>query len=283
MNLAGAQQWAAKHLAAAGIDTATLDARVLLQSVLRLSPGALIGARDRPLGAADRGSVVTAVERRAAREPLAYIVRQREFWSLDFRVGPAVLIPRPDSETLVEAALHALPSDRPVRVLDLGTGSGCLLCAVLSERPAATGVGVDISAAAAAVAAANARHLGFAARAAFVVGDWAGALTGTFDLILCNPPYIRAGDFDSLMPEVSRYEPRLALDGGTDGLAAYGRLCPDLPRLLVPGGSVFFELGIGQAPDVARLCAAAGLIPAPPRADLAGLSRCLAAVLPGAP
>ncbi len=279
-NLAAAQQWAARQLTTAGIATAALDARVLVQHALRLSPGALIIAPDRPLSNLERQTVAAIIERRAAREPTAYILGQREFWSLDFQVGPAVLIPRPDSETLIEAALDVLPVDRPARILDLGTGSGCLLCAVLSERPTATGIGIDLSPAAAAVAAANAHRLGLGPRASFVVSDWAAALSGRFDLVLCNPPYIPTTDFASLMPEVAGHEPRLALNGGDGGLAAYTRLCPDLLRLLIPGGAVAFEVGVGQASAVSRLCAAAGLIPAPTRADLAGVARCLVATAP---
>ncbi len=279
-DLSGVHRWAARYLAAAGIDTAALDARVLLQHVLRLPPGATITGPHRPLSDPERQSVAVAIERRAAREPIAYIVERREFWSLDFQVNPAVLIPRPDSETLIEAALDVLPVDYPARVLDLGTGSGCLLCAVLSERRAASGVGLDISPAAAAIAAKNAHRLGFGDRTAFVVGDWTNALSATFDLILCNPPYIPITDFAAMMPEVVGHEPRLALDGGTDGLAAYVRLSADLPHLLVPGGAVVLEVGAGQAAGVSRLCAAAGLNPAPPRTDLAGLARCLVATAP---
>jgi len=175
--------------------------------------------------------------RRAAREPLALILGRREFWSLDFAVSPATLIPRPESETLVEAAVAAF-ADRapPRRVLDLGTGTGCLLLAALAEFPGAFGIGVDRAEAAAALAARNAASLRLADRVAIVCGNWADALDAGFDLVLCNPPYIRTGDLHGLMPEVARYEPASALDGGTDGFAAFRRVMPELPRLLDAAG-----------------------------------------------
>jgi release factor glutamine methyltransferase len=214
--------------------------------------------------------------RRAGHEPVSRILGHREFWSLDFALGPATLDPRPDSETLVEAALAACP-DRPLRVLDLGTGTGCLLLAVLHDRPAAFGLGVDRSEAAAGTARANARALGLADRAAFLVGDWATALDARFDLILSNPPYIPEAEIAALDPEVRDHDPHLALSGGADGLDAYRDLAVALPGLLVPGGTAVVELGIGQAADVAALFRAAGLdITATPH-DLAGIPRCLVA------
>ena len=180
-------------------------------------------------------SLAPLVARREAHEPLALIVGHREFWSLEFAVSPATLIPRPESETLIEAAVAAFANREPPRlVLDLGTGTGCLLLAALSEFPAAFGIGVDRSAEAAALAARNAAALHLADRALFVCGDWADALSTRFDLVLGNPPYIPTEDLGSLMPDVARYEPRTALDGGPDGLAAYRRLIPGLPRMLDP-------------------------------------------------
>ena len=210
---------------------------------------------------------------RAAREPLALIVGWREFWSLRFRVSPATLIPRPDSETLVEAALAARPdSATPLRVLDLGTGTGCLLLAFLSERPRAFGIGIDRSIDAVRLARRNARDLGLADRATFLAGDWAGAVEARFDLVLGNPPYIPTPDLAGLMPEVRAHEPAGALDGGADGLTAHRAILADLPRLLTPGGRAILEVGAGQREAVAGLAALAGLR-AEARHDLGGVAR----------
>jgi release factor glutamine methyltransferase len=215
------------------------------------------------------------VARREAREPLALILGRREFWSLDFAVSPATLIPRPESETLVEAAVAAFAGRAPPRrVLDLGTGTGCLLLAVLSEFPIAFGVGVDRSAAAAALAARNAAALHLADRARFACGDWADALNARFDLVLCNPPYIRTEDLGGLMPEVTCYEPGAALDGGADGFAAWRRLLPALPRILTEDGVAVLELGAGQAETATGLARQGGFT-AELRPDLAGIQRAL--------
>jgi release factor glutamine methyltransferase len=262
---------AAALLAAAGIDEPRREARLLLAHALGATPEDLLRdpARSAP------ACFDALVARRAAREPMALILGHSEFWSLPFRVSPATLIPRPDSETLVEAALLACP-DRaaPLRVLDLGTGTGCLLLAVLSERPNAWGLGVDLSPAAAALAARNAAALGLADRTAFLCGDWATALQGRFDLVLSNPPYIEAGDIAGLAPELA-HEPRRALDGGTDGLAAYRVITAGLAGLLAPGGTAVLELGAGQAEAVCALAEDAGLVVAGLRADLAGIGRAL--------
>jgi release factor glutamine methyltransferase len=241
---------------------------LLLAHALGISPAELL----RDIGAvADPAPLEPLLARRLAREPLALILGRREFWSLDFAVSPATLIPRPESETLVEAAIALAP---PRRILDLGTGTGCLLLAVLSEFRAAFGVGVDRSPAAAALAAHNAATLRLADRAAFVTADWADAINGRFDLVLCNPPYIPTSELNGLMPEVARYEPRSALDGGQDGLSAYRRLLPDLPSLLTETGSAVLELGIGQAGTVAGLALGEGFA-SEPRKDLAGTTRAL--------
>jgi release factor glutamine methyltransferase len=209
-------------------------------------------------------------DRRAARKPIAHILGRAGFWGLEFAVSPATLVPRPDSETLVEAALHLPP---PARVLDLGTGTGCLLLAVLHECPGAWGLGVDLVPQAAALAARNAASLGLADRAAFLAADWSAPLSARFDLVLCNPPYI--AEAEPLMPEVGRHEPASALFAGRDGLDAYRRLATALPALLAPGGAAVLELGAGQEARVAALMAAAGLAPQPARADLGGVPRAL--------
>jgi release factor glutamine methyltransferase len=240
--------------------------------VLGTTPSALPRDRGRPV---DVAAFQALIARRAAHEPLALILGRREFWSLDFAVSPATLIPRPDTETLIEAALAIFAGrDPPRRLLDLGTGTGCLLLAALSEFPAAFGVGVDRSFAAVTLAARNAAMLGTAGRATFLCADWASALDARFDLVLANPPYIPTAQIDDLMPEVARHEPRVALDGGTDGYCAYRRLVPDLARLLAPGGVAVLELGAGQAAMVARLARIAGFA-SQPHHDLSGIARAL--------
>ena len=255
-------------LRAAGIDQPHRETRLLLGHVLGRTTADLL--RDSTT-VFDTGAFDRLLARRAAHEPMAYIIGQQGFWSLDFLVSPATLIPRADSEALVEAAL-ALPP--PVRVLDLGTGTGCLLLSVLHERRNSFGIGIDISPPAAALAVANARRLGLAGRSAFLCGDWAAAIDGRFDLILSNPPYIEGAAIAGLMAEVAAHEPRPALDGGADGLAAYRRIVADLPRLLAPGGHAVLELGIGQGSAVAALAAAVGLT-AGFRPDLGGIDRAI--------
>jgi release factor glutamine methyltransferase len=262
---------AAGALAAAGIAAPRREARLLLCHALGCSPAALLAMPDQP---APPG-FDALLARRAAREPLAYITGRAEFWSLPIIVSPASLIPRADSETLIEAALAAFPDRARVRrVLDLGTGTGCLLLAALREFPGAFGVGVDIAPEAAALAAANAAALGLLGRAAFLAGNWAAALRARFDLVLANPPYVARGEIGGLMAEVALHEPARALDGGADGLAAYRALLADLPRLLMPGGAAVFELGMGQADRVAALARGHGLN-AETRPDLAGIPRAI--------
>lgn len=270
---------AAVALASAGIDNVRFEARLLLARAAGLSIEQLVARGGGPAPAA----VVTALReltaRRVRREPMAYILGEREFWGLTFKVSPAVLVPRSDSETLIETALELVPDRaRPLRLLDLGVGSGCLLLTLLREYPEATGVGMDASEAALAMARENADSLGVAARARLTLGDWRQPdwierLGGPFDLLVSNPPYIESRTIDGLMPEVARHEPRLALDGGTDGLDAYRLIAAAAPRLIVPGGWLLAEGGEGQAPDIAGIFAAAGLSPQPARKDLAGVER----------
>ena len=281
----------AARLAAAGLDQPALDARILVGHALNLDRDHLLTRADQPVPVEAGLRLEALVMRRLAREPVSRILGRREFWSLDFTLAPETLDPRPDSETVVEAALALTPvSDAPLVILDLGTGSGCLLLAVLSERPQARGLGIDASPGAVAAAAANAAHLGLANRAHFAQRDWTqpdwcsglveGIATPRFDVILANPPYIPDGDLPGLEPEVARFDPLAALAGGIDGLDAYRRLAPQLPKLLTPGGVVIFEVGFGQAPQVAELFAAAGLQCLGTRTDLGGVERCVLARLP---
>jgi release factor glutamine methyltransferase len=255
----------AARLAAVGVEEPRREARLILAAAQSVNAAGLLA-----LDEVDEARFEPLLRRREAREPLAYILGRREFWGLMFEVSPATLIPRPDSETLIEAAL-AVGGD--VRfVLDLGTGTGCLLLAALHEYPDAFGVGVDISPAAAALARRNALALGMADRAGFFAGDWAEAIEGRFDLVLSNPPYIPAADIAGLMPEVAGYEPVSALDGGPRGLDAYERIITALPRFLAENGVAVLELGMGQAPSVLQLAQQAGFA-CTARRDLGGIER----------
>ncbi len=266
-------------LTAAGIDNVRFEARLLLSHATGLTIEQLISRGPDAAPAAAAATLRELTARRVRREPMAYILGEREFWGLPFKVSPAVLIPRPDSETVIETVLDLLPDrSRKLRILDLGLGSGCLLLTLLREYPQATGVGIDASAAALAIARGNAEALGVAPRARLSAGDWrqagwADQLGGPFDLLVSNPPYIESAVVDGLMPEVAAHEPRLALDGGADGFAAYRIIAAEAPRLVVPGGWAIVEAGEGQAPDIAALFGAAGLTPKPPRQDLGGIAR----------
>lgn len=265
---------AAAILRAAGVESARLDARLIALQATGWSREDLLVSPRRVPGEAAFAEIEAMVARRAAREPLSHILGRREFWSLPFRVTCDVLTPRPDSETLVEAVCErARRQAPPSTLLDLGTGSGCLLLALLSEFPRATGVGVDRSAAALSVAAENARTLGLSGRVSWRQGSWTEGLDGRFDTIVANPPYIASGDIAGLADEVARFEPRLALDGGRDGYDAYRALMPGVRRLLVPGGIAAFEVGAGQAATVLEIAASNGLRPTGTRRDLAGIER----------
>lgn len=264
---------AAEALAAAaariGGETPRLDAEVLLAHLLGCSRGDLLLNPDRSI---EPQAYEKLIIRRVAGEPVAHITGQREFWSLDLKVTPDVLIPRPDTETLIEVALR-LCRQPPARILDLGTGSGALLLAALSEWPAATGLGIDASAAALAVAAENAQRTGLASRALFQHGNWGEGLHERFDLILSNPPYI--AETEALSSEVRAHEPASALFAGADGLDDYRRILPQLPGLLAPGGLAVLEIGHTQGPALLTMAQAQGL-DASLHQDLAGRDRCVA-------
>lgn len=267
----------AASFAAVGLETPEREARALLRVGLGLSDVDLLARADAAVPEAEAHRLRALAARRAAGEPLARLVGRREFWSLDFALAPETLVPRPETETLVEAALAVFPDHAaPLAILDLGTGSGALLAALLSEYPAAFGIGVDLSPGAARQARANLESLGLGARAAILVGAWADALAGRFDLVVSNPPYIPTMDIAVLDREVREHDPLLALDGGPKGLDAYRAIARALPGLLRPGGRAVLELGIGQEGDVAALLTAAGLAPdGPARRDLAGIARAI--------
>lgn len=272
---ADALAWARERLRSAGIEDARRDARLLLAAALD-SEADDPPASSRHLGPAEAERFRQLIAGRVAHRPVSRLLGWRGFWDIELVVDDAVLDPRPESETLVEAVLDRLP-DRaaPWRLLDLGTGSGCLLLALLASLPAARGVAVDKSLAALACARVNAGRLRLAARTDFIVGDWGRALVGQFDVIVANPPYVATAEIDALAPEVRCFEPRAALDGGIDGLAGYRALLPDLGRLLRPGGIGAVECGIGQAAAVAVLLDQAGLDGVMALNDLGGVPRCL--------
>jgi release factor glutamine methyltransferase len=267
---------------AEGIDSAELDVRMLVGAALNLDLTGLIAAAARRVTATEAARIAGFARRRIDGEPVARILGHKEFWGLKLQLSPETLVPRPDTETVVELALAMLRAapipDTRLRVADIGTGSGAILLALLHELPEAFGIGTDVSIAALRTARRNAADLELAERAAFVACDYAASLSGPFDLIVSNPPYVRSTDIADLANEVRYHDPHLALDGGTDGLDAYRALIPQAARLLGPGGALVVEAGRGQSSDVEGLMTAAGLTPAgPPGADLAGVLRAVAA------
>lgn len=273
---------AARRLGNAGIPSPRSEARLLMGHAIGLPREVVFGHDERPISAADAERFECAIRRRAAREPAARILGCREFWSLPFKVTAATLIPRPETETVIEAALEAVGDrERAIDILDLGTGTGCLLLALLSELARARGLGVDASADALEVAKANASALGLSDRARFRGGDWGKGLHRRFDLIVANPPYILTVEIAGLEPEVARFEPGLALSGGPDGLECYRSLAGDLRRLMAPGAKVVLEVGDGQGDRVAAILGAQGLEVTGRRADLAGTARCVVAEFSG--
>jgi release factor glutamine methyltransferase len=269
----------AAAFADAGFASPRLDARVLVGHVLGLEPSKLFARAADPFPGARRADMDMVKSRRLAHEPVGRIRGYREFFGQDYLLGPDTLEPRPDSETLVEAALTQIPlfAGRAVRILDLGTGTGCLLLAILSHWPEASGVGIDIALGAVAIATENAARLELARRALFQTGDWLTGVSGRFDLIVSNPPYIAERKRAALARDVTHYDPPRALFAGADGLSAYKTFVPDLEQHLAPGGIVFLEVGQGQAKSVAALCAAHGLAKTAFQADLAGVQRVVSA------
>lgn len=269
-----------KALKAAGVEAPARETRLLLGMAAQVTPTIMIGFPERSVDVASAEKFRALLARRVAREPISHLLGTREFWSRPFAVSRDVLDPRPDSEALIQAVFDELyDRRRDYRVLDFGTGSGCLLLTLLAELPAARGWAVDLSPAALEMAARNAASLGLTARAAWRQGSWDDALQGDdpaeFDIIISNPPYIPTGDIPGLEPEVVRYEPHLALDGGADGLVAYRALAPIIAKRLAPGGLAALEIGLGQGESVRALMLAAGLDDAGSALDLAQRERCL--------
>jgi release factor glutamine methyltransferase len=279
-SIAAARRKVAAELRAAGIESAQIDARLLIGHALGLDHTGLVANAERGLSEAESARIAKLVARRVAHEPVARILGEKEFWGMPLVVSAATLVPRPETETIVEAALAVLANDnargKPLRIADLGTGTGAILLALLKELPAANGVGADINPDALVTARENARRLGIQERCSFVQSDFGAALSGRFDLVVSNPPYIASGDIETLPAEVRDFDPALALDGGTDGLACYRRIAREAGALLNSGGLLVLEVGAGQAEAVLALMRAGGLRPeGAPRTDLAGIPRAL--------
>lgn len=281
MTLAAALAHGRSKLARSGSRTASLDARVLLGHVAGLTREQLIIEEARLLSLAQWDKYDALVERRLAREPVAYLVGEKEFFGLSFKVTPDTLIPRPDTETLVEVALgFCRELAHSPRILDLGTGSGAILLALLHACPEARGVGVDRSPGALGVALANARDLGLASRAHFVQGDWAAGIDEPFDVIVTNPPYINTADMADLMPDVMQFEPAAALDGGLDGLDPLRIIAPEAARLLSRPGLFCVEIGLGQAQTAKAILEDEGFQAVACVSDLNNIPRCITARQP---
>ncbi|WP_439365336.1 peptide chain release factor N(5)-glutamine methyltransferase [Bradyrhizobium sp. DASA03005] len=280
-SIESARRALAAQLRSAGLDEAELDARILISAALGLDLTGLIAQAARPLTAAEASRLAQHTQRRIAGEPVARILGTREFWGLPFRLSEATLVPRPDTETVVELALEILrerQASHPPRIADIGTGSGAILLALLHEIPDAFGVGTDLSQNALITARDNAAALGLAGRAGFVACSYATALRGPFDLIVSNPPYIPSAEIPKLSVEVREHDPHLALDGGNDGYDAYRTLIPQASERLAPAGALVVEAGQGQAQNIETLMRAAALsLDRPPKADLAGIPRAVSA------
>jgi release factor glutamine methyltransferase len=255
------QAWngAKARLQAAGVEGPVIDARLLVEAAAGASRTDIIADPHRILSDDQAAALEGFVVRRERREPVSHILGRKGFWKIMLQVTADVLTPRPDTETLVELVLRDLPEAKRFSVLDLGVGSGAILLAILAERPAGKGLGVDVSDEALAVARENAANLGLAGRVALLRGDWTRGLDDAgFDLVVANPPYVRSTEIATLAPEVRDHEPRLALDGGPDGLDAYRLLAPEILRVLKPGGRFAVEIGFDQSAEVETLFRAAG-------------------------
>ena len=268
------------RLKEAAIEDPRFESRVLVARAVGLSVGEVLFHSRRPISPAEASQIARYTEERSKRRPVSHIFGEKEFWSLTFEVTPDVLTPRPDTETLVEAALELIPDrDRTLSVLDLGVGSGCILISLLTELPQAYGVGVDIDFDACLVARRNAVRLGLDNRSAIIQGDWISAIGGKFDLVLSNPPYIPIGEIETLEPEVRDYEPRLALSGGRDGLDCYKRILTGVGTVIRPGGSLLLEVGSGQAPLVSAMARQNPLFRVKTTTDLGKVERCVLATV----
>jgi release factor glutamine methyltransferase len=275
----------ASVLREAGIEMPELDARLLLCHAAALTHESFVARAGEALQPEAAVRLEALVRRRASREPISRITGTREFYGRSFLVDGSALDPRPDTETLIEVALALIEKtgrrEEPLRLLDLGTGTGCILLTLLAELPKAHGLGTDLSPAALRLAEANARRLGVAGRASFLASDWLDAIHGEFDLIVSNPPYIASGEIKRLAPEVAHHDPYLALDGGADGLEAYRRIAAGAARLLAPKGAILVEIGASQAPAVAGLLHDGGFLVANdgPSFDLGGRPRVVVATM----
>jgi release factor glutamine methyltransferase len=278
-NLLQAWQGARARLEAAGIPGPVIDARVLVEAACSVTRADIVGDPYRELDAGQVARLDDYLERRIRREPVSHILGRRGFWNIMLGVTPDVLTPRPETEVIVDHALRLFPEGRPFSLLDLGVGSGAILLAILAERPAARGLGVDASEEALAVARDNAARLGMGGRVALLRGDWtAGLGDAGFDLVVSNPPYIATDVIETLDPEVRVYEPRLALDGGPDGLDAYRTLAPEILRVLKPGGRFLVEIGFDQRVAVEALFRQAGALEVETLPDLSTHDRVVTGV-----
>lgn len=269
---------AKQRLREAGIETDVLDATILLQKALNISRETLIKEPEKSVPNEVVVQFREMLARRINHEPIAYIVGKKEFYGRDFEVTSATLIPRPDSEVLIDAILKHLPKEEkiPIRVIDLGTGSGCLLLTILAEIEGSSGVGVDISPEAILVAQKNAQKLGLAKRVEFRINDWrTDEIRDGFDVVISNPPYIKKNDISGLHPNVYYYEPHTALDGGLDGLECYRQLARVIAQILKPSGMVFLECGLGQHQDVVEIFNQQKFKLVSFEKDLAGINRCI--------
>jgi release factor glutamine methyltransferase len=265
-----------RALAKGGLETPALDARLLVEAALGIAPVDLVARPDEALTAEQEGRLADYARRRLCREPVARIIGEWEFWGLPFLLSAETLVPRPETEAVVETALARLPeAAAPLRILDLGTGTGCLLISILRERPLAIGLGVDRSLGALATARANAQRNGVHARALFVASDWGRAAGGPCDLIVANPPYVASGVIPSLEPDVRDYDPAVSLDGGPDGLDAYRIILSEAPGLLAETGILVLEIGYDQAEALQTLSTLSPLDFLGTGSDLTGNARCV--------